>query len=147
MGSYCPSVAFSAPGVIHVALRRLFEGRAYVSHYSVVLSRGTRARTFRLRPGVLVGILSVVPVLAVGCFALTLLFVFRDDLLWSLMSRQAEMQYVYEDRLASMRTQIERLKSRELLNEQRAACTICFSGRRNSKTGRASSPVSPSAPA
>ena len=95
--------------------------RAYPSHYSVVLSRGTRARTFRLRPGVLVGILSVVPVLAVGCFALTLLFVFRDDLLWSLMSRQAEMQYVYEDRLASMRTQIERLKSRELLNEQRAA--------------------------
>src|SRR4051795_12207512 len=91
--------------------------RAYPSHYSVVLSRGTRARTFRLRPGVLVGILSVVPVLAVGCFALTLLFVFRDDLL-SLMSRQAEMQYVYEDRFASMRTQIERLKSRELLNAQ-----------------------------
>ena len=121
--------------------------RAYPSHYSLVLSRGTRARTFRLRPGVLAGILSVVPVLAVGCFALTLLFAFRDDLLWSLMSRQAEMQYVYEDRLASMRAQIERLKSRKLLNEQRAACTICFSGRRNSKTGRASSPVSPSAPA
>src|SRR3954452_25330920 len=103
--------------------------RAYPSHYSVVLSRGTRARTFRLRPGVLVGILSVVPVLAVGCFALTLLFAFRDDLLWSLMSRQAEMQYVYEDRLASMRTQIERLKSRELLNEQRDARTVWFIGR------------------
>jgi hypothetical protein len=145
MGSYCPSVAFSAPGVIHVALRRLFEATgisvlrgAFARHASTKLSA---------RPGVLVGILSVVPVLAVGYFALTLLFVFRDDLLWSLMSRHAEIQYVYEDRLASMRTQIERLKSRELLNEQRAACTICFSGRRNSKTGRASSPVSPSAPA
>jgi hypothetical protein len=56
--------------------------------------------------------------LALGCFALTLLFVFHDDLLSSLMSRQTEMQYAYEDRLASMRTQIERMKSRELLNEQ-----------------------------
>lgn len=56
--------------------------------------------------------------LALGCFALALLFVFHDDLLSSLISRQTEMQYAYEDRLASMRTQIERMKSRELLNEQ-----------------------------
>jgi murein DD-endopeptidase MepM/ murein hydrolase activator NlpD len=88
------------------------------SHYSVVLSRGQRARTFRFRPSVLVGIFSIVPMLALGCFALALLFVFHDDLLSSLMSRQTEMQYAYEDRLASMRTQIERMKSSELLNEQ-----------------------------
>src|SRR5438445_13493021 len=92
--------------------------REYPSHYSVVLSRGEWARTVQLRPGMLVGIFSIGPILAFGCLVLTLLFVFRDDLLASLMSRQAEMQYAYEDRLASLRTQIERMKSRELLSEQ-----------------------------
>jgi len=92
--------------------------REYPSHYSVVLARGERARTFRLRPSLLVGILSIAPLMALACLILTLLFIFRDDLLASLMSRQAEMQYAYEDRLASMRTQIDRMKSRELLSEQ-----------------------------
>jgi hypothetical protein len=59
---------------------------------------------------VLAGLLSIVPLLALGCLALTLLFIFRDDLLASLMSRQAEM--------AAMRTQIEQMKSRELVQEQ-----------------------------
>jgi murein DD-endopeptidase MepM/ murein hydrolase activator NlpD len=92
--------------------------REHSSHYSVVLSRGQRVRSFRFRPSVLIGIFSIVPMLALGCFVLALLFVFHDDLLSSLISRQTEMQYAYEDRLASMRTQIERMKSRELLNEQ-----------------------------
>jgi murein DD-endopeptidase MepM/ murein hydrolase activator NlpD len=90
----------------------------YSSHYSIVFARGERARAFKLRPGALVALLSIVPALALGCLVLALLFVFRDDLLASLMSRQAEMQYAYEDRLASMRTQIERMKSRELVQEQ-----------------------------
>jgi murein DD-endopeptidase MepM/ murein hydrolase activator NlpD len=92
--------------------------RQYPIHYSISIARGDRARTFAVRPGALIGVLSLAPLLGLGCLALTLLFVFRDDLLASLMSRQAEMQYAYEDRLASMRTQIERMKSRELLQEQ-----------------------------
>src|SRR5436309_2041420 len=101
-----------------MSLRDTFpKPRECASHYSVVLARGERARAFRLRPSLLVGLLSIAPLLALACLVLTLLFIFRDDLLASLMSRQAEMQYAYEDRLASMRTQIERMKSRELLNE------------------------------
>jgi murein DD-endopeptidase MepM/ murein hydrolase activator NlpD len=92
--------------------------RDYRTHFSISLARGERARTFALHPGALFGILSIVPLLALGCLALGLLFVFRDDLLASLMSRQAEMQYAYEDRLAAMRTQIERMKSREIVQEQ-----------------------------
>jgi murein DD-endopeptidase MepM/ murein hydrolase activator NlpD len=90
----------------------------YSSDYSIVFARGKRARAFKLRPGALVALLSMVPALGLGCLVLALLFVFRDDLLASLMSRQAEMQYAYEDRLASMRTQMERMKSRELVQEQ-----------------------------
>jgi murein DD-endopeptidase MepM/ murein hydrolase activator NlpD len=102
-----------------MSLRDTFpKPQEYSSYYSVVFARGEQARAFRVRPGVLVGVLSIVPMLALGCLVLTLLFVFRDDLLASLMSRQAEMQYAYEDQIASMRTQIERMKSRELLQEQ-----------------------------
>jgi murein DD-endopeptidase MepM/ murein hydrolase activator NlpD len=102
-----------------MSLRDAFpKPREYASHYSISFARGERARSFALRPSVLVGLLSIVPVLAFGCLALTLLFIFRDDLLASLMARETEMQYAYEDRLASMRTQMERMKSRELLQEQ-----------------------------
>jgi murein DD-endopeptidase MepM/ murein hydrolase activator NlpD len=102
-----------------MSLRDAFpKPRDYPTHYAISFARGERARTFALRPSVLVGVVSTVPLLALGCLALTLLFIFRDDLLASLMSRQAEMQYAYEDRLASMHTQIERMKSRELLQEQ-----------------------------
>ena len=43
--------------------------------------------------------------------------VFRDDVLEALLRRQAEMQYAYEDRLASMRAQIDRVVSRQLLDQ------------------------------
>ena len=39
-------------------------------------------------------------------------FAFRDDVLTRLISRQAEMQYAYEDRIAEMRAQVDRVTSR-----------------------------------
>ncbi len=43
--------------------------------------------------------------------------VFRDDVLEALLRRQADMQYAYEDRLASMRAQVDRVVSRQLLDQ------------------------------
>src|ERR1700721_1659487 len=42
-------------------------------------------------------------------------FAFRDDVLTRLVSREAEMQFGYEDRIAELRAQIDRLSSRQLL--------------------------------
>ncbi|MGE0750168.1 MAG: peptidoglycan DD-metalloendopeptidase family protein [Variibacter sp.] len=44
-------------------------------------------------------------------------FAFRDDLLTRLIARQADMQYAYEDRIADLRAQIDRLTSRQLLDQ------------------------------
>jgi hypothetical protein len=44
-------------------------------------------------------------------------FAFRDDVLTGLIARQAEMQYGYEDRIADLRAQIDRMSSRQLLNQ------------------------------
>jgi hypothetical protein len=45
-------------------------------------------------------------------------FAFRDDLLTRVMSRQADMQYAYEDRISELRAQIDRLTSRQLLDQE-----------------------------
>jgi len=45
-------------------------------------------------------------------------FAFRDDVLTRLIARQAEMQYAYEDRIAELRSRIDRTTSRQLLDQE-----------------------------
>jgi murein DD-endopeptidase MepM/ murein hydrolase activator NlpD len=45
-------------------------------------------------------------------------FAFRDDVLTRLLTRQAQMQYAYEDRIADLRGQVDRLASRQLLDQE-----------------------------
>jgi murein DD-endopeptidase MepM/ murein hydrolase activator NlpD len=44
-------------------------------------------------------------------------FAFHDDVLARLIARQAEMQFAYEDRIAEMRAQVDRVTSRQLLDQ------------------------------
>ncbi|MBK9082115.1 MAG: M23 family metallopeptidase [Rhizobiales bacterium] len=83
----------------------------------MTLTRGERMRTFALRPAALYGIFAVIPALCALYVAATVYLVFRDDMLAGLMSRQAEMQYAYEDRIAALRVQIDRVTSRQLLDQ------------------------------
>jgi murein DD-endopeptidase MepM/ murein hydrolase activator NlpD len=45
-------------------------------------------------------------------------FGFRDDVLTRLLARQAQMQYAYEDRIADLRSQVDKLASRQLLDQE-----------------------------
>jgi murein DD-endopeptidase MepM/ murein hydrolase activator NlpD len=45
-------------------------------------------------------------------------FAFRDDVLTRLLTRQAQMQFAYEDRIADLRGQVDRLASRQLLDQE-----------------------------
>src|SRR5262249_48265646 len=45
-------------------------------------------------------------------------FAFRDDVLTRLLGRQAQMQFAYEDRIADLRSQVDRLASRQLLDQE-----------------------------
>jgi hypothetical protein len=45
-------------------------------------------------------------------------FAFRDDVLGTLIARQAEMQFGYEDRIAELRAQVDRISSRQLLDQE-----------------------------
>jgi murein DD-endopeptidase MepM/ murein hydrolase activator NlpD len=45
-------------------------------------------------------------------------FAFHDDVLARLIARQAQMQFAYEDRIAEMRAQVDRVTSRQLLDQE-----------------------------
>ena len=87
------------------------------SHFFFTLSRGERMRTFAFRPASLYAAASLIPLLAAWYLGATVYLIFRDDMLGAMMKRQAEMQYAYEDRLAAMRGQLDRVTSRQLLDQ------------------------------
>ncbi len=43
---------------------------------------------------------------------------FHDDVLTRLIARQAEQQFAYEDRIAELRAQVDRIASRQLLDQE-----------------------------
>jgi murein DD-endopeptidase MepM/ murein hydrolase activator NlpD len=45
-------------------------------------------------------------------------FAFHDDVLKRLIARQADMQFAYEDRIAELRAQVDRIASRQLLDQE-----------------------------
>ena len=45
-------------------------------------------------------------------------FAFRDDVLTRLIAREAQMQYAYEDRIADLRSKVDRITSRQLLDQE-----------------------------
>jgi murein DD-endopeptidase MepM/ murein hydrolase activator NlpD len=57
-------------------------------------------------------------------------FAFRDDVLTRLVSREAEMQFGYEDRIAELRAQIDRLSSRQLLDQEQYETKLDLVARR-----------------
>lgn len=45
-------------------------------------------------------------------------FAFKDDVLTRLIARQAEQNFAYEDRIAELRAQVDRIASRQLLDQE-----------------------------
>jgi murein DD-endopeptidase MepM/ murein hydrolase activator NlpD len=46
-------------------------------------------------------------------------FAFKDDVLTRLIGRQAQMQFAYEDRITELRGQVDRIASRQLLDQEK----------------------------
>lgn len=55
---------------------------------------------------------------AIGYLAATTYLVMRDDLIGASMTRQAHLQQVYEDRISALREQVDRITSRQLLDQK-----------------------------
>ena len=84
----------------------------------VIIARGDEIRHFMVRPWMLALVGSVCAAIAVGYLLATTYLVLRDDLIGATIARQARMQQAYEDRISALRAQVDRITSRQLLDQQ-----------------------------
>ncbi len=75
-------------------------------------------RQVRIGPVAFWIVVGTLVVMAAWSITTATYFAFRDDVLTRLVSREAEMQFGYEDRIADLRAQIDRLSSRQLLDQE-----------------------------
>lgn len=97
------------------------ESRVFVRRktpHILILASGDKVRHVTVRPwigGVAFGLVGAV---CIGYLAATAYLVLRDDLIGATMARQARMQFEYEDRIAALRAQVDRVTSRQMLDQQ-----------------------------
>ncbi len=85
--------------------------------YYFIIARGDEVHSVLVRRWMLVvGSLAGVGITFWLCAA-TAYVMFRDDVLSSMMTRQTRMQHAYEDRIAQLRLQIDRVTSRQFLDQ------------------------------
>ena len=77
-----------------------------------------RGRQVRLGPVAFWIVVGTLVVMAVWSAVTATYFAFRDDVLTRLIARQAQMQFAYEDRIADLRGQVDRITSRQLLDQE-----------------------------
>ena len=95
---------------------RVFGKRA--KHHVLILASGDKIRHMTVRPWMAALGLSAVGAVTIGYLFATSYLVLRDDLIGATMARQARMQHEYEDRIAALRAQVDRVTSRQLLDQQ-----------------------------
>lgn len=91
--------------------------RAQKEHV-LILASGDTIRHMNIRPW-MAGTAAVL--MAVGCLGYlgaTSYLVMRDSLIGASMARQARLQHDYEDRISALRAQVDRVTSRQLLDQQ-----------------------------
>lgn len=95
---------------------RVFGKRA--TQHVLVLASGDRVRHMVIRPWMTGLVVGTVGLFALGYLGATAYLVLRDDLIGATMARQARIQHDYEDRISSLRAQLDRVTSRQLLDQQ-----------------------------
>lgn len=95
---------------------RVFGKRA--EQHFLILASGDRVRHMTIRPWMTGLTFAFIGLLSLGYLAATAYLVLRDDLIGATMARQARMQYEYEDRIAALRAQVDRVTSRQMLDQQ-----------------------------
>ncbi len=87
-------------------------------HHTIIVASGDMVRHMTVRPWMAALAVCLVGILSIGYLLATSYLVLRDDLIGATMARQARMQYDYEDRIAALRAQVDRVTSRQLLDQQ-----------------------------
>lgn len=84
----------------------------------IILASGDKIRHMTIRPWMTALALCFAGMFTIGYLAATSYLVLRDGLIGATMARQARMQHDYEDRISALRAQVDRVTSRQLLDQQ-----------------------------
>ena len=86
--------------------------------HTIIIAHGDDIRHFTVRPWMAALCGSVLAAIAIGYLLATSYLVLRDDLIGATVARQARLQQAYEDRISALRTQVDRITSRQLLDQR-----------------------------
>ncbi|MER2536327.1 MAG: M23 family metallopeptidase [Rhizobiaceae bacterium] len=86
--------------------------------HTVIIARGDHIRHFTVRPWLMALAGSALAAIAIGYLLATTYLVLRDDLIGAAAARQARLQQDYEDRISALRAQVDRITSRQMLDQQ-----------------------------
>lgn len=102
-------------GTVSRHVNRGHGGKHTHQHDYTLLHHGRQVRVGPVAFWIVVGTLVIMGVWSIGTGTY---FAFRDDVLTRLIGRQADMQFAYEDRIAELRSQVDRITSRQLLDQE-----------------------------
>jgi murein DD-endopeptidase MepM/ murein hydrolase activator NlpD len=86
------------------------------AHGGYTLTHG--GRQVRIGPIAFWIVVGTLVIMAIWSVATGTYFAFREEVLTRLIGRQAELQFAYEDRIAELRAQVDRVTSRQLLDQE-----------------------------
>lgn len=98
------------------AENKVFGKRA--QNHVLILASGDNIRHMTIRPWMIALTVCFAGLLTISYLGATSYLVIRDDLIGATIARQARMQHDYEDRIAALRAQLDRITSRQLLDQQ-----------------------------
>nr|WP_321459275.1 peptidoglycan DD-metalloendopeptidase family protein [uncultured Cohaesibacter sp.] len=86
--------------------------------HRIIIAHGDTVQDFVVRPWIISGLLFFGVLFSILYLSATAYLVFRDDIISFSRTEQAQMQSEYEDRIAQLRSQIDRIASRQMLDQQ-----------------------------
>ncbi|MDR3493110.1 MAG: M23 family metallopeptidase [Ancalomicrobiaceae bacterium] len=95
--------------------RQSFGRRGTLPVVTVMGADGVRA--YEVRPTLWIGIAITVMVIATATIAAAGYLAFRDDIIDTAITRRMQIEQAYEDRIAALRSEIDRINSRQLIDQ------------------------------
>src|SRR6476619_3110927 len=114
--SYLPADQTARPAQPRAQSAAAISRQLHRSHDGYTLTHA--GHQVRIGPVAFWIVVGALVIMAVWSIATGTYFAFRDNVLTRLIGRQAEMQFAYEDRIAELRGQVDRIMSRQLLDQE-----------------------------
>ncbi|MFC5385767.1 M23 family metallopeptidase [Aquamicrobium segne] len=111
--------------------------------HTLIIAHGERVRHFTIRPWLAGLLTSTVITLSLGYLGATSYLMLRDTVLSTSAERQTRIQQAYEERIATLRVQLDRITSRQMLDQQLIETRVAELAERQSRLSQQQSQLLP----